>query len=81
VAEDDTYLVSSHVSLLSGSQYSTLFSLTYSVSFAEMTCDHIVHVVILTQVELQQIDLHFTVLDKHAVFNHLDRKHKVKERD
>lgn len=39
-----------------------------------MTCDHIVHVVILAQVQLQQINLDLTVLDKHAMFNNLEKK-------
>lgn len=51
--------------------------LTYSVSFTEMTRDHIVHVVILTQVQLQQVDLHLTVLDKHAMFNNLEMKEDI----
>lgn len=46
--------------------------LTYSICFAKMACYDIVQVVILTQVELQQIDFHFTVFNKHAVFNHLE---------
>lgn len=46
--------------------------LTDGVSFAEMTSDHIVHVVVLAQVELQQINLNLTVFDKHAVFNNLE---------
>lgn len=49
-------------------------TLTYSISFTEMTCDHIVHVVILAQVQLQQINLDLTVLDKHAMFNNLEKK-------
>lgn len=44
-----------------------------------MTCDHIVHVVILTQVQLQQIDLHLTVLDKHAMFDNLEKKEDIYE--
>lgn len=51
-------------------------ALTYSVSFTKMACDHNVHVVILTHVELQQIDFNFTVLDKHAMFNNLEKKRK-----
>jgi len=51
-----------------------MWRLTYSISFTEMTCNNIVHVVILTQVQLQQIDFHFTVLDKHAMFNNLEQK-------
>lgn len=39
-----------------------------------MACYNVVHVVILTQVELQQIDFHFTVLNKHAMLNHLGEK-------
>lgn len=39
-----------------------------------MACYNVVHVVILTQVELQQIDFHFTVLNKHAMLNHLGKK-------
>ncbi len=50
---------------------------TYSISFTEVTCDHIVHIVILTQVQLQQIDLHLTVLDKHAMFNNLEERKKT----
>ena len=42
-----------------------------------MTCDHIVDVVILTQIQLQQIDFHLTVLDKHAMFNHLEKKEDI----
>lgn len=52
-------------------------TLTYSISFTEMTCDHIVHVVILAQVQLQQINLDLTVLDKHAMFNNLEKKEDV----
>lgn len=43
-----------------------------------MTSDHIVHVVVLTQVELQQINLNLTVFDKHAMFNNLEERGKVK---
>lgn len=39
-----------------------------------MASDHIVHVVILTQVQLQQIDFHFTMLHKHTMLNHLGKK-------
>lgn len=46
---------------------------TNRVSFAEMPSDHVVHVVILTQVQLQQIDFYFTVLHKHAMLNHLGK--------
>lgn len=54
-----------------------MLTLTNGISFAKMPCDHIVHVVILTQVQLQEIDLHLTVLDKHAVFHNLGgKKHK-----
>ena len=55
-----------------------IVTLTYSVSFTEMTRYHVVHIVILTQVQFQQIDFHFTMLDKHAMFNHLGRKTKQK---
>lgn len=45
-----------------------------------MTSDHVVHVVVLAQVELQQVNLDFTVFDKHAVFDNLgDRGGGVKE--
>ena len=44
-----------------------------------MTCDDIVHVVILTQVELEQIDLNLTVLNKHAMFDHLEKKDDILE--
>lgn len=54
-----------------------MLALTYSISFTEMTRDNIVHVVILTQVQLQQIDLHLTVLDKHAMFHNLEQKEDV----
>lgn len=47
-------------------------SLTNSVSFAEVACDHNVHVIILTQVQLQQVDLHLAVFDKHSMFNNLE---------
>lgn len=50
---------------------------TYSVSFAEMASDHVVHVVVLTQVQLQQIDFHFTMFHKHAMLNHLEKIEKV----
>lgn len=56
-----------------------MWMLTYSISFTEMTCNNIVHIVILTQVQLQQIDLHFTVLDKHAMFNDLETKRDILE--
>lgn len=46
-------------------------SLTDGVGFAEMTSDHVVHVVVLAQVELQQVNLDLTVFDKHAVFDNL----------
>lgn len=36
-----------------------------------MASDHVVHVVILAQVQLQQIDFHFTMLHKHAMLDHL----------
>lgn len=49
-------------------------SLTDGVGFAEMTSDHVVHVVVLTQVELQQVNLNFTVFDKHAVFDNLENR-------
>lgn len=48
-----------------------------------MASDHVVHVVILAQVQLQQIDFHFTMLHKHAMLDHLrktgggKKKHKL----
>lgn len=38
-----------------------------------MASDHIVHVVILTEVELQKIDFHFAMLHKHAMLDHLGK--------
>lgn len=36
-----------------------------------MPCNHIIHIVVFTQVQLQQIDFHFTVLHKHAMLYYL----------
>lgn len=58
-------------------QHWARITLTYSISFTEVTCDHIVHVVILTQVQLQQIYLDLTVLDEHPMFNNLEKKEDV----
>lgn len=42
-----------------------------------MTSDHVVHVVVLAQVELQQVNLNLTVFDKHAVFDNLEDREEL----
>lgn len=37
-----------------------------------MPCNHIIHIVIFTQVQLQQVHFHFTVLHKHAMLYYLN---------
>lgn len=42
-----------------------------------MSSDHVVHVVVLAQVELQQVNLDLTVFDKHAVFDNLEDREEL----
>lgn len=44
---------------------------TYGICFAEVACHHIVHIVVLTQFQFQEVNLYFTMLHKHSMFNYL----------
>ena len=54
--------------------------LTDGVCLAEMAAQHVGGVTVLTKLQFQQIDLHLAVLDKQAMFYHLQTRARVKER-
>ena len=45
--------------------------LTNGVCAAELLAHHILHVAVLAQFEVHEVDLHLTVFDKHALLDHL----------